>query len=161
MERQRPPETSGSVYKEKDERDRQLESRYRLFCNGDVQPWEDKPCCRSILQHVFYHWEELLAEYMQWVHTSHYDHAFDSDTLHRWEVERFGDRAYPSAHGVLLFHVKEKVFGPSYKNLRKPSEPKRPKELTDEQRKDRMLVALDKTAEQMTMPPRADLAIKR
>lgn len=151
------------VYRDQLERDRELEGRYKpLWCNGTTEPWQDKPCCQSLLQHCSTHTEFLIGEYMQWVHDSHAPHAFDVETLHRWEVERFGDRAYAAAHALLLFAVKESVFGPSYKNLRKPSaEPKVKPGLSDEQRKGKMLTALSKVADAHTMPTRDDLAIKR
>ena len=153
--------STARVYPSLLERDEALEARYKLWCNAGVEPWHDKPCCHSLLQHVDTHREELLAEYMQWVNDQHLAHAFDADSLHRWEVERFGDRAYRAAHAMLLFAVKEAVFGSSYKNLRKPSaQPKVKPGLSDEERKGRMLTALSKVADAHEMPPRDDIVVK-
>lgn len=149
LDRDRPTQ-----YRDQRERDGAMEARYTLWCNGETKPWEDKPCCGSLLQHIATHTDGLVAEYMQWVNDSHEQHAYDTDALARWEVERFGDRAYVSAHAVLLYAVKVAVFGDPYKRARKP-EPRQAKltpGLTDEERKDRMLTALDKVAESKAMP---------
>lgn len=141
-------------YENQNDRDAALEERYRLWCNADPEAL----CCRSLLQHVMTHTDGLLAEYMQWVRDQMIPHAFDTDHLARWEVERFGDRAYPAAHGALLFAVKCAVFGDPYKRQRAPERQARlTPGLSDEERKDRMLTALDKAAEAMTMPRRGML----
>ena len=147
-------EADARYYENQADRDSALEERYRLWCNSD----SEQPCCRSLLQHVMTHADGLLAEYMQWVKDRMIPHAFDSDHLAEWEVERFGDRAYPAAHTALLFAVKCAVFGDPYKRGRKPEkQPRLTPGLSDEERKDRMLVALDKAADAMTMPKRGML----
>lgn len=150
--------TRAQVYRDQTDRDAALESRYRLWCNGEAKPWEDKPCCTSLLQHVVTHMDALLAEYMQWIHASHEPHAFDSDALQRWEVERFGDRAYLAAHAALLFGVRCAVFGDPYRRERKPErQPRLTPGLSDDERKSRMLVALDRVTESKAMPKRGML----
>jgi len=155
----RGDEGGATTYRDQRERDGVLESRYKLWCNGGAESWEDKPCCASLLVHVSTHGDGLVAEYMQWINEQHAHHAYDSEMLHRWEVERFGDRAYPAAHALLLYRVKVAVFGDPYKYARKP-EPTVTPGLTDEQRLKRFGVALDKVVEGKAMPERADLVRK-
>ena len=86
-------------YQNQDDRDSALEERYKL-CR----------CCSSLLMRVVYHGEELVADYLRWVSRKDEKRAVDGDLLHEWEVERFGDRAYATAHAQMLFLVRRRVF---------------------------------------------------
>ena len=58
----------------------------------------------SILGHVSAHGPRLAREFFAWVRDT-IGAVADEEWLFRWEVEHFGDRLYPSAHGVLWFVI--------------------------------------------------------
>lgn len=100
------------VYYDQQERDDAMEEQYRPCA---------EQCCSTLLARVAYHREDIVAEYQRYCSQWGIDKRVDSDTLARWEEERFGERAYPSAHQQLLFYVKVAIFGDPYK--RKTPEP--------------------------------------
>jgi hypothetical protein len=136
-----------------EDRDEALEERYRLWCSTP-----EAACCSSLLQHVSTHRAALLSEYTQWAQNNHIPHIYDSDVLHQWEVERFGTRAYAAAHGVLMHEVRIAVFGDPYKRKRREHQPKVTPGLTDDQRLERMQIALHKVTEAREMPEGTDPA---
>lgn len=147
-------------YENQGDRDSVLESRYRqLSCREDktLDGAEVVGCCRSMLQFVSHHQDELIAEYMQWSKDRNQD-AYDKksdEQIKRWEVERFGDTLYPAAHMHLLYLVRVAIFGDGTRRTGK--QPRLTPGLTSEQRRDRMLSALDSLTEDRQMPERGVL----
>jgi hypothetical protein len=95
---------SETHFKSMGDRDQALESRYTLHCD----------CCRSLLACVATHGPELIKEHEQWVINNRLRFG-DRAALQDWEDERFGARAYPTAHSHLLYLVKVKKYGENYK----------------------------------------------
>jgi len=58
----------------------------------------------TVLYHVSANAPELAREFFGWVRNT-IGAVADEEWLFRWEVEHFGDRLYPSAHGVLWFQI--------------------------------------------------------
>lgn len=100
-------------YDSANERDAALEGRYRwagLIC---PRATDDQPaCCASLLQHVATH--RRVDDYLAWCKQNGVDRAISDEALWRWEVETFGNRAYPAAHGLVLAQAKVIVFGDPY-----------------------------------------------
>lgn len=125
-----------------DERDRRMDERYtfdRAALNGEGQ---------SVLAIVGGNAEELAKEFLVWWSASPSPRDPLDVALLRWEVARFGDRLFNSAHGILSFQVKQRI---QWKNPDQPR-PRLTPGLTPEQRKDRMLTALDAVVEAKAMP---------
>lgn len=135
-------EAGARAYETQEDRDSALADRYT------TRPCRPE-CCGSMLASVSAHIDELIPQYMAWCREHGEPEPYDSETLHRWEVERFGDRLYRSTHGVILYAVKTARFGEP--RPRKP-QPKLTPGLSDAQRKDRMLTALSKNTDDKAMP---------
>lgn len=78
------------------DRDIQLEGRYRLDCG----------CCRSLLAHLLTHEEELVEAYREWARVRP-GRVLDSEAVAAWEQDRFGAAADPASHGRLLFTIRQ------------------------------------------------------
>jgi len=128
-------------YQNQNDRDDALEEKYSK-CSDE--------CCTTLLQRVSRHSDELVDEYMRWASKRMVAHHVDSDELHAFEVERFRDRAYASAHQHLLFAVKVRVFGDPYKKRdREEKQPQLTPGLSNEERADRFEAALPRVVKDM------------
>lgn len=93
-------------YQNQNDRDEALQENYKpLNCD----------CCSSLLAYVSRHSNELVAEYARFCSLNQVKKLVDSDTLGQFELERFGERAHKAAHQVLLFRVRENVWGDPYR----------------------------------------------
>lgn len=137
-------EAGSRAYRTIEDRDTALEAVYT------ARPCEPD-CCRSILCGVSSHRDELVEQYMAWCARRVVQEAHHSETLAQWERERFGARLYLAAHAVLLYAVRVARFGE--RKPRKP-QPRTLPGLSNTERRERMLVALDTVAEGKTMPGR-------
>jgi len=79
-----------------DERTRntRLEGQYTFDRRGE----------RSVLAFVTTYREELVEEFRAW-RDAHPERSH-ADALRLWEVERFSERLYPSAHGAMAWAVR-------------------------------------------------------
>jgi hypothetical protein len=83
------------------DRDRALESKYKPCVDG---------CCRSLLQRIGYHSEELVDAYFRWASAERVERYLDNDKLLEWERAYFGDDPYFAAHGRMMALIKERLF---------------------------------------------------
>lgn len=133
------------VFESRQDRDAALNDRY-------IKPPCGEDCCANILAHVSAHRDSIVMRLMDWV-SSHNLSLNDKDTLRRFEVDYFHDRLPPADHGVLAFAVSVARFGDRYERARKRrGDPKLTPGLTSEQRRDRMLEALDEVVENKVIP---------
>jgi hypothetical protein len=134
------------VYENRTDRDAALDG-------GFIKPPCGDNCCANLLAYVSAHGSTVAMDYMAWVSSKNLS-TDDRDTLRRYEVDIFGDRLEPAAHGVLAFAASTLRFGDRYDRLKKNREyqPKLTPGLTSDQRRDRMLEALDKNFESKVLP---------
>jgi len=86
------------------DRDRRLEARYKPCADG---------CCRSLLQRIGYHAEDLVNSYMRWASAERLDKFIDSEEILRWEVDYFGEQPYAAAHGLMVSLIKQRILSHS------------------------------------------------
>lgn len=125
-----------------DERDARMDLRYtfnRSALNGEGM---------SVLAIVGANQEELAKEFLAWWSASPQPRDPLDVALLKFERARFGDLLFGTAHGILSFQVRARI------QWRGPTEirPKLQPGLTPQQRKDRMLAALDQVVEAKVMP---------
>lgn len=107
----------------------------------------------STVAYVSAYRDELAQEFFRWWETQPERQRADA-ALVTWESLRFGATLERAAHGVLWFAVRGCLIPDRVAKYLAPRAPalRRTEGLTDEQRKERMLVALDKLAEGKRMP---------
>jgi hypothetical protein len=123
------------------DRDLALEGRYVRWCG--------EGCCGSLLASVSAHRDQMVLAYMEWVKLGQDRRPLDQENLRAWETDRFGATFHAAAHALLLFAVREAIFGPAQPRRH---EPKPTPGLSDEARRQLMLVELHKLAARKQMP---------
>jgi len=137
-------QAGAKVFENASDRDGHLADRF-------IKPPCGEDCCRSMLAYIGAHSQKIVMEYMTWVSSNNY--VVDDDSLRRYEVEIFHDRLPPAEHGILSHYVSVARFGDRYDRARKRrGEPKLTPDLTSEERRDRMMTALDELSEKQQMP---------
>jgi hypothetical protein len=144
------------------ERDQRMDAKYHGVCTCGNCP---KDVLAQVVTHL--HPEEyqsadgtvtrdpgLVERYMAAVKRVG-RRADDDASIVDWEIATFGDAMFASAHLVLKFAVFDALGKHDYSHRKasRGSAPRLKQGLTDEQRRDRMLSALDKVAEGKAMPP--------
>lgn len=91
---------------------------------------------------------DLADEFLRWWSVQREPRERIEAALVSWEIGRFGAPLFNSAHGLLVVVAKEHAFG----SWKRPPQPKLTPGLTNQQRRDRMLSALDQVAQDKRMP---------
>jgi hypothetical protein len=102
----------------------------------------------SILAIVAANSDVLAEEFLRWWSAAPPPRASWWEALPEWERIKFGARLYRAPHGVLSFWVGQRIAS---KNVAQFT-PKLTPGLTNHQRRDRMLAALDQVVASKTMP---------
>jgi hypothetical protein len=119
------------------DRDRRLEERYGFEREPDV----------SVLQYVSQRQEELAREFFEWRRGGVREGPV-LEALQRWEVSRFGDRLFESAHRLLWFRVRAMMLPGPPALVREVTRP----ELPEAERQRRFDEAVGRLAREKAVP---------